>query len=170
MRQFFIMMAMACTLIGVGCEKEFTPSAQLSTSFYDSYPNAVDVEWEWKHGRKYRVAEFKQNGMECEAWYTKSDEWVLTEYEMRYSELPEAVRTAFENSYGTMTPVDSVHYVDRSNGDDFYSIPSGSFNDMYFAKDGKKYFATNTGVVTLIEGKISYYSYFSLKFLNSFFK
>ena len=44
-------------------------------------------------------------------------------------------------------------------GDDFYSIPSGSFNDMYFAKDGKKYFATNTGIVTLIEGKISYFSY-----------
>ena len=44
-------------------------------------------------------------------------------------------------------------------GDDFYSIPSGAFNDMYFAKDGKKYFATNTGVVTLIEGKISYFSY-----------
>ena len=44
-------------------------------------------------------------------------------------------------------------------GDDFYSVPSGSFNDMYFAKDGKKYFATNTGIVTLIEGKISYFSY-----------
>ncbi|MEE1168206.1 MAG: PepSY-like domain-containing protein [Alistipes sp.] len=132
MRKFFIMMAMACTLFGVGCEKEFTPSAQLSTSFYDSYPNAVDVEWEWKHGRKYRVAEFKQNGMECEAWYTKSDEWVLTEYEMRYSELPEAVRTAFENSYGTMTPVDSVHYVDRSNGDDFYSIETEIIiNDLF---------------------------------------
>ncbi len=44
-------------------------------------------------------------------------------------------------------------------GDDFYSIPSGAFNDMYFAADGKKYFATNTGVVTLVEGKISYFSY-----------
>ncbi len=44
-------------------------------------------------------------------------------------------------------------------GDDFYSVPSGAFNDMYFAKDGKKYFATNTGIVTLIEGKISYFSY-----------
>ncbi len=45
------------------------------------------------------------------------------------------------------------------NGNDFYSVPSGSFNDMFFAADGKKYFATNTGVVTLIEGKISYFSY-----------
>lgn len=45
------------------------------------------------------------------------------------------------------------------NGNDFYSVPAGSFNDMYFAPDGKKYFATNTGVVTLIEGKISYFSF-----------
>ena len=45
------------------------------------------------------------------------------------------------------------------NGNDFYSVPAGSFNDMFFAKDGKKYFATNTGIVTLIEGKISYLSF-----------
>ncbi len=45
------------------------------------------------------------------------------------------------------------------NGNDFYSVPAGSFNDMCFTADGKKYFATNTGVITLIEGKISYYSY-----------
>lgn len=45
------------------------------------------------------------------------------------------------------------------NGNDFYSVPDGSFNDMFFTKDGKKYFATNTGIVTLIEGKISYFSF-----------
>ena len=45
------------------------------------------------------------------------------------------------------------------NGNDFYSVPAGSFNDMFFAKDGKKYFATNTGIITLIEGKISYFSF-----------
>lgn len=45
------------------------------------------------------------------------------------------------------------------NGNDFYSVPAGSFNDMYFTADGKKYFATNTGIVTLIEGRISYFSY-----------
>lgn len=45
------------------------------------------------------------------------------------------------------------------NGNDFYSVPAGKFNDMFFAADGKKYFATDTGVITLIEGKISYYSF-----------
>ncbi len=45
------------------------------------------------------------------------------------------------------------------NGNDFYSVPAGSFNDMCFTADGKKYFATNTGIITLIEGKIKYFSY-----------
>lgn len=45
------------------------------------------------------------------------------------------------------------------NGNDFYSVPAGSFNDMCFTKDGKKYFATNTGVISLVEGKIKYFSY-----------
>ncbi len=45
------------------------------------------------------------------------------------------------------------------NGNDFYSVPDGSFNDMFFAADGKKYFATNTGIVVLSEGKISYFSF-----------
>lgn len=45
------------------------------------------------------------------------------------------------------------------NGNDFYSVPDGAINDMFFDADGKKYFATSTGIITLIEGKISYYSY-----------
>ncbi len=45
------------------------------------------------------------------------------------------------------------------NGNDFYSVPDGSINDMFFAADGKKYFATDTGIITLVEGKISYYSF-----------
>ena len=45
------------------------------------------------------------------------------------------------------------------NGNNLYSVPAGSINDMFFAADGKKYFATNTGIVTLVEGKISYFSY-----------
>lgn len=122
MRKLFIIAAMAFGLFAVGCDDDFTPSASLSTSFYDAYPNAVDVEWEWKHNRKYRVAEFKQDGQECEAWFTKSGEWVLTEYKIDYKSLPEAVRTAFETGYGTQTPVDSVYYVERNNKSDLYII------------------------------------------------
>ncbi len=45
------------------------------------------------------------------------------------------------------------------NGNDFYSIPAGSFNDMCFTPDGRKYFATDTGISALIEGKIKYFSF-----------
>lgn len=45
------------------------------------------------------------------------------------------------------------------NGNDFYSVPNGAVNDMFFAADGKKYFATKTGIITLIDGKLSYFSY-----------
>ncbi|MBQ2759839.1 MAG: hypothetical protein IJE93_08740 [Clostridia bacterium] len=45
------------------------------------------------------------------------------------------------------------------NGNDYYCVPDGQINDMCFTSDGKKYFATNTGIITLIEGKISYFSY-----------
>ncbi len=45
------------------------------------------------------------------------------------------------------------------NGNAVYSVPDGQINDMCFTADGKKYFATNTGIITLIEGKISYYSF-----------
>lgn len=45
------------------------------------------------------------------------------------------------------------------NSDNTRQIPSGNFNDMFFAANGKKYFATTTGIIILSEGKISYYSY-----------
>lgn len=124
MRKLFIIAAMTFGLFAVGCDDDFTPSASLSTSFYDAYPNAVDVEWEWKHNRKYRVAEFKQDGQECEAWFTKSDEWVLTEFEMQFSQLPEAVQSAFKEGYGATTPVDNVYRIERNNAETLYTIES----------------------------------------------
>ena len=130
MRKLFIVAAMALGLVAVGCDTDFTPSTELSTAFYDAYPNAVDVEWEWKHNRKFKVAEFKLGGKECV--------WVLTEYEITYQELPAAVKTAFAEGYGETTPVDSVYYVERSNGDEIYTIESevvvnGLITDIYLS-------------------------------------
>ncbi|MBR5133378.1 MAG: PepSY-like domain-containing protein [Alistipes sp.] len=124
MKKLLVIAAMVLGLFAVGCDDDFAPSTALSTSFFDAYPNAVDVEWEWKRGRKYRVAEFKLNGQECEAWYTKSDEWVLTEYHISFSDLPEAVQTAFTQGYGASTPVDDVYRVERSKGETLYTIES----------------------------------------------
>lgn len=87
----------------VACDDYNAPTSTRA-AFNERYPNAVDVEWERKRG--YAVAEFHIPGQrgECEAWYTKSGEWVMTKFDITYSEPPQAVRTAFETEYGAQTP------------------------------------------------------------------
>ena len=122
MKKILSLAAASLALCAVGCDKDNTPDTSLSAAFKQAYPDAVDVEWEREH--HHIVAEFKLPGIsnECEAWFTKEGAWVLTTYDIAYSSLPEAVRNAFESEYGSMTPVDSVTHVERSNGDDVYFI------------------------------------------------
>ena len=100
----FAAFAVVVALGFVACDNYKAP-ASMRNAFYEKYPQAVDVEWEKKHG--YAVAEFTLPGEgECEAWYTKGGVWVMTKYDIKYSDLPQAVRTAFETSYGAQTPAD----------------------------------------------------------------
>ena len=142
MRKFmFAAVAFVVALGLFACDKYDAP-ASLRNTFSTQYPNAVDVEWEKKHG--YAVAEFTIPGEgECEAWYTKGGEWVLTKYDIKYSDLPQAVRTAFETAYGAQTPVDDVERLERSTGEIIYFIEAtvvvnGFLTDIYldYAPDG----------------------------------
>lgn len=136
MKKILFFAASIMALFAVGCDKDYTPDASLSATFKQTYPDAVDVEWERE--RNHLVAEFKLPGIsnECEAWFTKSGSWVLTTYKIAYSSLPDTVRNSFESEYGAMTPVDSVTHVQRSNGDDVYfleveSIVNDELVDLY---------------------------------------
>ena len=107
----FAVLIAATTLIA--CDDDYNAPQTTRAEFQTQYPNAVDVEWEKKRG--YVVAEFHIPGQgECEAWYTKGGEWVMTKYDIKYSDLPQAVRTAFETSYGAQTPVDDVERLERN--------------------------------------------------------
>ena len=135
----FVTLFLAVTLSA--CDDYNAPTS-LRNTFYESYPNAVDVEWEKKRG--YAVADFTLPGQgECEAWYTKGGEWVMTKYDIKYSELPQAVRQAFESEYGAQTPVDDIERVERNTGDVIYFIEAtivvnGYLTDIYldYAPDG----------------------------------
>ena len=135
----FVTLFLAVTLSA--CDDYNAPTS-LRNTFYESYPNAVDVEWEKKRG--YAVAEFHIPGQgECEAWYTKGGKWAMTKYDIKYSELPAAVRTAFETEYGTTTPVDDVERLERNGNDTLYFIEAeivinGYLTDidLDYAEDG----------------------------------
>lgn len=137
----FAAFAVVAALGLFACDDYDAPTS-LRHAFYDKYPNAVDVEWEKKRG--YAVAEFHIPGEgECEAWYTKGGKWVMTKYDIKYSELPAAVRTAFETEYGTTTPVDDVERLERNGNDTLYFIEAeivinGYLTDidLDYAEDG----------------------------------
>ena len=153
-------MATALALFAVGCEDDFTPSATLQEKFSNAYPTAVDVEWKKK--RDHIVAEFRIPGQgECEAWYTKDGAWVMTSFDITYSELPQAVRTAFEAEYGAMTPVDDVERLERNNNDTIYFIEAEIVVNGYPAEVYLDYAEDGTLLRTSVdvEGYDSIYYY-----------
>ena len=139
-RLMFAIMAMVAIAI-VGCDHYNAPTS-IRNAFSSEYPTAVDVEWKKKHS--YAVAEFYLPGQgEGEAWYTKAGAWVMTAYDMKYSDLPVAVRDSFEAAYGSETPVDDVERLERNNNDTSYFIEAtilvnGFLTDIYldYSADG----------------------------------
>ncbi|MEE1147709.1 MAG: PepSY-like domain-containing protein [Alistipes sp.] len=136
----FAVLIAATTLIA--CDDDYNAPQTTRAEFQTQYPNAVDVEWEKKRG--YVVAEFHIPGQgECEAWYTKGGEWVMTKYDIKFSDLPAAVQTAFVTEYGAQTPVDDVERLERRGNDTLYFIEAeivinGYLTDidLDYAEDG----------------------------------
>ena len=136
----FAVLIAATTLIA--CDDDYNAPQTTRAEFQTQYPNAVDVEWEKKRG--YVVAEFHIPGQgECEAWYTKGGEWVMTKYDIKFSDLPAEVQTAFVTEYGAQTPVDDVERLERRGNDTLYFIEAeivinGYLTDidLDYAEDG----------------------------------
>lgn len=135
MRKFLFAVIAFVGVSTVGCDNYKAPES-LRSEFSAQYPNAIDVEWERRRG--HVVAEFEIPGVsdDCEAWYTKSGKWLMTEFKIQYSELPQAVRTSFESSYGSQTPVDDVSRVVFYNNPTIYFIEAtivvnGFLTDIY---------------------------------------
>ena len=136
----FAVLIAATTLIA--CDDDYNAPQTTRAEFQTQYPNAVDVEWEKKRG--YVVAEFHIPGQgECEAWYTKGGEWVMTKYDIKFSDLPAAVQTAFVTEYGAQTPVDDVERLERRGNDTLYFIEAEMVINGYltdidldYAEDG----------------------------------
>ena len=67
----------------------------------------------------------------------------MTKFDIKFSELPQAVQNAFNDSYGVTTPVDDVERLVRSGNDTIYFIEAtivvnGYLTDIYldYAEDG----------------------------------
>ena len=96
-RFYSILMAVACIIGLQSCDNDddnLRVSPELQKAFLDKYPAATRVEWETKAG--YYVADFYDNASEASAWFTPAGVWCMTETDVLYVGLPEAVKAAFE--------------------------------------------------------------------------
>lgn len=112
---------------------------ELQNAFSEKYPNVANVKWETKAG--YYVADF-HNGYEASAWFTPNGEWQLTETDIPYSALPQAVKTEFgksEYKNGSGWLIDDVDKLERKNLETVYVIEVEKQNeerDLYYSEEG----------------------------------
>lgn len=111
--------------------------SQVQTAFSERFPDATRVEWDRRGS--YLVADFYDGGYDTDAWFDTAGVWYMTETEIPYQMLPEAVRTAFAASeYGTWK-VDGVEKVERRDMEPLYVIDAeygDAEYDLYYSEDG----------------------------------
>lgn len=96
----FTVLVMGLVSLGAmaGCEDDDRKSvrvpAAVQGAFGKMFPAASHVEWEDRGG--YVVADFRSAGTVMQAWFDAAGKWHMTEEDISYAELPQAVRTAYE--------------------------------------------------------------------------
>lgn len=117
-------------------DESITVPTELKDAFSSKYPNAVNVKWETKSG--YYVADF-YDGYEASAWFTPNGRWHMTETDIPYKDLPDNVKSNFENSEYASWRKDDVDKLEREAVETIYVIEVENQNqelDLYYSADG----------------------------------
>lgn len=151
MKKILILMTTACAALTLfGCDndrdnRKMRVSAAVEEAFAARYPDAANVSWQKKHG--YAVAKFTlPNGAavaRSAAWFDDSGTWYMTQREIRFAELPEAVRTAFETSEYASWRVDDADRLERAGAETVFVLEAEGRTDgreteidLYYSPDG----------------------------------
>lgn len=123
------------------CDKEDDNNLQISAGLQEAfdarYPHASRVDWE-RTGEFYE-AEFTENGGEHKAWFTFEGVWVMTEYDIPFTQLPQAVQDAFAAGTYASWRVDDVDKIEKSDMSVVYIIEVESGTQEYeltYLEDG----------------------------------
>lgn len=116
-------------------------------TFDSNFSNTSNLSWETKTVSKgqYYKAEFNNksdNGYKTEAWYTADGTWYMTETEMPYNAIPQAVKTSFESSeYASWKRDNEVDRIERAAVKEIIYIievesPQDADMDLHYSADG----------------------------------
>lgn len=143
LKMYFLSLALGASALSLqSCDNDgndgISVPAELSSALSKEHPNAQRIEWETKG--TYYVADFYEDNFEKEAWFTKDAVWQVTETDIRYADLPSAVRSSYEGStYHNVWQVEDVDKLERKEMDVVYIIEAEKGNremDLYYSEDG----------------------------------
>lgn len=141
-RILFLLLALTPTLSFMGCNDDDDSnvdiiSNELRTAFTEKYPSAKNTKWENKGN--YKVADFYNNNLETSAWFDSNGEWYMTETDLPFNSLPQAVKNAFQASEYSTWKIDDVDMLERKGTEIVYIIEVESQNkevDLYYSAEG----------------------------------
>lgn len=123
------------------CDDDFyRPNKAVRKTAREMYPQTVFAEWE--NQGPYAVADTHIGGKEAEVWVNASTgEWVMTEYDCFYIDLPAAVRKSFESSeFYNERPnlIDDIDIIESKGNPTYYVIELDTKPEMeiYYTEDG----------------------------------
>lgn len=136
---FIAFLSVATLTFATGCDKDdnYTPNATIVNALNAKYPQAGRVEWDMK--QNYHVAEFWQNGVEVEAWFDSNGKWMMTETDIKFPSLPEAVKNSFNASEYKTWRIEDVDKIEKTGMETVYviEVEKGIQEiNLYYAEDG----------------------------------
>lgn len=113
-------------------------SPQAKEALTAKYPNAKGVHWQMKNG--YVVAEFStSSAREQSAWFDNNGTWYMTETDILFAQLPEAVKVSFADGQYASWRVEDIDKIERSATETVYVIEvenKQSEVDLYYSSEG----------------------------------
>ncbi len=152
MKRTSLLLAGCLTLLLAGCDKndggpgEGPVSRQAQEALAVKYPNAANVVWETRG--EYVVAHFSMASSKAaaataglSAWFDNGGDWYMTETDIRFEDLPTAVRTAFAAGEYAGREVDEADKLERNGTEIVYVIEvegdgTETDADLYYSPDG----------------------------------
>jgi hypothetical protein len=135
-----VMVLIIMTFTAYG-QKTDVPS-NVKKAFEQKVSNAKDVEWEYDSEDKLWEVEYEIGKAEFTSAFDENGKWVETEIEIKFSELPEAVKATLKADYSDYE-VEEVEFVETPEGK-FYEVEVELEKDdeevefeLLFSPDGK---------------------------------
>ena len=132
----------------VSCEKNNgMADGRFESALLEKYPDATSIKWSMKGN--YHIAEFKSamtrstEMIDNQAWFDRNCQWQMTEIDIHFDMLPQAVKEAFNQSEYASWRIEDVDRLDREGMETLYIIEvEETFDgkeiemDLFYSPDG----------------------------------